>query len=87
MDPALASRAQHEVESMRQLAHPNIAAFYASYTVAFDLWIVIEYFAAGSCKDIMTICRHPFTAPQIVSVLWDTLCALKFASTKHLEHS
>lgn len=71
---------------MKDLNFENIVKYYGCYfSKKSDLWvllvfvfrltykIVMEYCSAGSCADIMRICKKTFTEAQIAAVCKDAL--------------
>lgn len=75
-----------EISIMQQCECANIVRYYGSYFKQSDLWIVMEYCAAGSVADIMRILRTTLDAQQLASVLQGTLKGLTYLHARRKIH-
>lgn len=64
----------------------HIVKYYGSYFHESDLWIVMEYCAAGSVSDIMKMLVRTLDEPQIAAILNDTLRGLEYLHLKKKIH-
>ena len=64
----------------------HIVKYFGSYFHDSDLWIVMEYCAAGSVSDIMKLLGRTLTEPQIATILGDTLRGLEYLHLKKKIH-
>jgi serine/threonine kinase 3 len=64
----------------------HIVKYYGSYFRDSDLWIVMEYCAAGSVSDIMKLLGRPLDEQQIGTILADTLKGLEYLHLKKKIH-
>ncbi|XP_050677447.1 serine/threonine-protein kinase PAK mbt [Leptidea sinapis] len=74
----------NEVVIMRDYPHPNIVEMYASYLVANELWVVMEYMAGASLTQIVT--RARMDPEQIATVCKQCLKALAFLHGQGVIH-
>lgn len=59
------SSVQLEIKRMMQLSHRNLAQLHAAFVSNWELWLVMQYHAAGSCWDVMRY-AHPKGLQEVV---------------------
>lgn len=67
---------ENEIAMMHQCKHPNIIRYVGTFSHNQDLWICMEYMAAGKLTDILL--NTTFIEPQIACICKATLRALKY---------
>ncbi|KAI8849425.1 kinase-like domain-containing protein [Chytridium lagenaria] len=75
-----------EISIMNGCESNYVVAFYGSYLKDTHLWIVMEYCAAGSVSDIMSLCRTTLNEAQIAVVCQYTLEGLSYLHSKRKIH-
>ncbi|VDM06213.1 unnamed protein product [Schistocephalus solidus] len=61
---------------MRAYAHPSIVEMYASYLVADELWVLMEYMECGALTDIIS--HSKLNEEQIATICLPVLTALAY---------
>ncbi|XP_065811527.1 serine/threonine-protein kinase 4 [Labrus bergylta] len=67
-----------EISIMQQCNSPHVVRYYGSYFKNSDLWIVMEYCAAGSVSDIIRLRNKTLTEEEIATILHSTLKGLEY---------
>ncbi|XP_052523392.1 mitogen-activated protein kinase kinase kinase kinase 1-like, partial [Tympanuchus pallidicinctus] len=68
---------QQEILMIRSCQHPNIVAYFGSYSWCNKLWICMELCGGGSLQDIYNV-TGPLSEPQIAYVCRETLEGLSY---------
>ncbi|CAB1314465.1 unnamed protein product [Coregonus sp. 'balchen'] len=67
-----------EISIMQQCNSPHVVRYYGSYFKNSDLWIVMEYCAAGSVSDIIRLRNKTLTEDEIATIVQSTLKGLEY---------
>ncbi|KAK1796329.1 hypothetical protein P4O66_009395 [Electrophorus voltai] len=67
-----------EISIMQQCNSPHVVKYYGSYFKNSDLWIVMEYCAAGSVSDIIRQRNKTLIEDEIAAILQSTLKGLEY---------
>lgn len=68
---------QREIKVMSQIENPDIVQYFASFMEGSILWIVMEYLAGGSLKDLIDI-AGPLPEDAIAAIMRSLLRALDY---------
>lgn len=60
---------QQEIDFLRRLKSPYVVSFIEGYLFDMELWIVMEYCAAGSMSDLYEATKTPLNEPQLRAVM------------------
>eukprot|EP00054_Salpingoeca_dolichothecata_P025619 m.180385 g.180385 ORF g.180385 m.180385 type:complete len:469 (-) comp25418_c0_seq3:995-2401(-) len=75
-----------EISIMQQCDSPNVVRYYGSYFKSSDLWIVMEFCAAGSVADIMRLRKQTMKEQEIATILKYTLKGLEHIHSRRKIH-
>eukprot|EP00126_Sphaerothecum_destruens_P011303 Sdes_comp20891_c0_seq1m18015 len=75
-----------EIRTLQQCESPYIVRYYGSYSQLHELWIVMEYCAAGSLCDIMKARKEPLSEEEIAVILKNVLQGLCYLHLKKKIH-
>ncbi|KAL3318243.1 hypothetical protein Ciccas_003093 [Cichlidogyrus casuarinus] len=75
-----------EINTLRDLHHPNIVNFHEAYRRGNKLWIIMEYCGGKSMQDIYLSTRNPIEECCIAYVTRETLNGLNFMHRKGRIH-
>ncbi|KAI9140116.1 kinase-like domain-containing protein [Paraphysoderma sedebokerense] len=75
-----------EIEILKDCAHKNIVRYLGSYFRRECLWIVMEYCAGGSVRDIFHLMKKPLREEQIAAICRQTLQGLVYLHSFHKIH-
>eukprot|EP01087_Luapelamoeba_hula_P005064 TRINITY_DN15152_c0_g1_i1.p1 TRINITY_DN15152_c0_g1~~TRINITY_DN15152_c0_g1_i1.p1 ORF type:complete len:813 (-),score=145.95 TRINITY_DN15152_c0_g1_i1:13-2451(-) len=75
-----------EIDILRAIKHPNIVRYYGTASEDTQLWILMEYCAMGSIRDVMETCRHGLKEQEIAVVVLHTLKALSYLHLSGIIH-
>ncbi|KAG7278212.1 hypothetical protein CRUP_012708 [Coryphaenoides rupestris] len=67
-----------EISIMQQCNSPHVVRYYGSYFKNTDLWIVMEFCAAGSVSDLMRLRGKTLSEHEVSTVLQSTLKGLEY---------
>ena len=67
-----------EIRTLRQCHSPFIVGYKGAFHKLENVWIVMEYAAAGSLSDMMQICKRTLSEVQISAVMKQTLAGLAY---------
>ncbi|XP_076870200.1 serine/threonine-protein kinase 4-like [Brachyhypopomus gauderio] len=67
-----------EISIMQQCNSPHVVKYYGSYFKNSDLWIVMEYCAAGSVSDIIRQRNKTLVEDEIAAIVQSTLKGLEY---------
>ncbi|KAM6325931.1 mitogen-activated protein kinase kinase kinase kinase 1 [Alca torda] len=76
---------QQEILMVRSCQHPNIIAYFGSYSWCNKLWICMELCGGGSLQDIYHV-TGPLSEPQIAYVCRETLEGLSYLHSQGKIH-
>ncbi|GAB0201890.1 mitogen-activated protein kinase kinase kinase kinase 1 [Grus japonensis] len=76
---------QQEIVMVRSCQHPNIIAYFGSYSWCNKLWICMELCGGGSLQDIYHV-TGPLSEPQIAYVCRETLEGLSYLHSQGKIH-
>ncbi|XP_068766486.1 mitogen-activated protein kinase kinase kinase kinase 1 isoform X2 [Struthio camelus] len=76
---------QQEILMVRSCQHPNIVAYFGSYSWCNKLWICMELCGGGSLQDIYHV-TGPLSEPQIAYVCRETLEGLSYLHSQGKIH-
>ena len=54
---------KREITILRDCKSPYIVSYYGSYLKENNLWLVMEYCAAGAINDLINICKKKLSEP------------------------
>jgi serine/threonine protein kinase len=77
---------RNEIEILKKCKHSNIVSYFGSVKRNKDLWILMEYCALGSIRDMIVTCGRPLNEEQIKFVVFHTLKALLYLHSKSIVH-
>ena len=63
------SRLSRAVAFLSRFRHPNVIEYYASFIEGDHVYIVMEYAACGSLRDLIRVCSFLFEGVSIFTVL------------------
>lgn len=63
------SQLQQEIDFLRRLKSPYVVSFIEGYLFDMELWIVMEYCAAGSMSDLYEATKTSLNEPQLRAVM------------------
>jgi serine/threonine protein kinase len=70
---------QQEVMRMSQLSNRNLAPLHAAFVSRGELWLVMQYHAAGSCCDVMRYAhRHGLEEDVVLTILREVAFGLDY---------
>lgn len=75
-----------EIQILKDCDSTYVVGYVGSYMKDGDLWIVMEYCAAGSLTDLMTIGSVTLSEPELAHAMAATLLGLKYLHTIPLIH-
>ncbi|CAL8354169.1 serine/threonine-protein kinase 4 isoform X1 [Gadus morhua] len=67
-----------EISIMQQCNSPHVVRYYGSYFKNTDLWIVMEFCAAGSVSDIIRLRGKTLSEEEVATILQSTLKGLEY---------
>ncbi|ELR16728.1 serine/threonine kinase [Acanthamoeba castellanii str. Neff] len=74
-----------EIDILRECSHTNIVPYYGSIYEQDSVWILMEYCALGSLRDLIDISR-PLTESEVAVVCFHTLKALIYLHSRNIIH-
>jgi serine/threonine protein kinase len=74
-----------EVNALSHLSHPNVIKFFSYFRSPSYLYLVLEYCARGSVKDVLKR-FGPISAGSLVSVALDLIRALEYCHSRNVAH-
>lgn len=77
---------QKEINILQNCSSEYIVALYGVYHKETSIWIAMEYCAAGSLADMMTVCRQTLTEAQIAVVMRMALLGLQYLHGRQILH-
>lgn len=77
---------QKEIKILQSCSSEYIVGLYGVYHKEASIWISMEYCAAGSLADMMTVCRQTLTEQQIAVVMRMALFGLKYLHSRQILH-
>jgi serine/threonine protein kinase len=75
-----------EVDIMEGIQSEHVVQYHASFIVKQNIWIVMDYCAAGSASDIMKIRNCCFTESEIQLFCRDILFGLRYLHSRSKIH-
>lgn len=76
---------QREIKVMSQISNPYVVQYYSSLMKGSTLWIVMEYMAAGSLKELLDVVG-PFPEEAVATVLKSLCKGLDYVHKGHKLH-
>jgi serine/threonine kinase 4 len=74
-----------EIHVLERCESPHIVRYYKSFLYDAHLWIAMEFCAAGSIADLLTLRRRPLTEPQIAAVCASVVKGLAYLhASRHI---
>eukprot|EP01090_Pellita_catalonica_P002032 TRINITY_DN11715_c0_g2_i2.p1 TRINITY_DN11715_c0_g2~~TRINITY_DN11715_c0_g2_i2.p1 ORF type:complete len:614 (-),score=83.72 TRINITY_DN11715_c0_g2_i2:1179-2882(-) len=67
-----------EIEILKKCCHRNIVQYYGCVEKDEDMWVIMDYCALGSVRDMIETLNKPLTEPQIQVICAATLRALLY---------
>lgn len=77
---------QKEIDILRKCHSPYVVSYRGSFAKDGDLWVCMDYCAAGSVADLMTICELTLLEDEIADVAAATLLGLEYLHSIRLIH-
>jgi len=77
---------EREVEVLKRCKSTNILSYYGTCSKPNEVWILMDYCAGGSVKDIITVTLEPFNENQIAEVCLGTLKGLAYLHANNIVH-
>jgi len=77
---------EKEIEILKACKSPNILSYFGTCSKANEIWILVDYCAVGSVKDLITITLEPLEENQIAEVCVGTLKGLAYLHNLSLLH-
>lgn len=72
------SSLRREITILKECRSPYIVTYYGSYFKDNNLWLIMEYCAAGSVNDLMKIIKRTLSESEISALLHSTLKGLEY---------
>ena len=67
-----------EIKILQQCNSPYVVGYKGAFQKASNVWIVMEYCAAGSLSDVMQICQRTFSEAQVSTIMKHALAGLAY---------
>lgn len=77
---------QREIEVLRKCKCPNVLSYYGSVTNEDSVWILMDYCAVGSVKDLMKCTLETLDEPQISQITKEVLTGLCYLHSINILH-
>jgi serine/threonine protein kinase len=77
---------KNEVDILKKCQHNAIVSYYGTIKSGPDIWILMDYCALGSIRDMMVTCNRPLSEAQIKFVTFHTLLALIYLHSRNIVH-
>lgn len=77
---------KNEVDILKKCQHNSVVSYYGTIKSGSDIWILMDYCALGSIRDMMITCNLPLTEAQIRFVTFHTLLALIYLHSRNIVH-
>eukprot|EP01133_Synstelium_polycarpum_P004281 gene4281-4998_t len=84
--PARIVDIEKEIDLLKKCRCPNVLSYYGSIGKLAELWILMDYCAVGSVKDMMKTCCDTLDEEQIAAVAADVLSGLGYLHSKGIVH-
>ena len=81
-----ATELMKEIQILEDCDSPYVVGYLGSYMKDGDLWIVMEYCAAGSLTDLMTIANVTLGEKELQHAIAGTLLGLEYLHSTRLIH-
>jgi serine/threonine protein kinase len=75
-----------EIQILEECDSPYVVGYLGAYMKDGDLWIVMEYCAAGSLTDLMTIADVTLNEVELRHAIAGTLLGLEYLHSTRLIH-
>ena len=75
-----------EIGILRQCKSQYVVSYLGSYMKGNNLWLIMEYCAAGSAADIMRVTKRPYNETQIAAILASVLRGLDYLHSSKKIH-
>jgi len=77
---------ENEIEILKKCKHNSVVVYYGSSKINDDMWILMEFCAMGSIRDMIVSCKKPLTEPQLQWVTLHTLKGLVYLHQQGIIH-
>eukprot|EP01130_Rhizamoeba_saxonica_P018087 TRINITY_DN895_c0_g1_i4.p1 TRINITY_DN895_c0_g1~~TRINITY_DN895_c0_g1_i4.p1 ORF type:complete len:1176 (-),score=322.74 TRINITY_DN895_c0_g1_i4:66-3593(-) len=77
---------KNEIDILKKCSHPNIVSYYGTCMNRANLWILMDYCAFGSVRDMMNIRKRPLSELQIAWVTFNSLKGLMYLHGRGIIH-
>ncbi|KYR01844.1 putative protein serine/threonine kinase [Tieghemostelium lacteum] len=77
---------EKEMDLLKKCRCPNVLSYYGSISKLTELWILMDYCAVGSIKDMMKTCCDTLDEDQISAVTLNVLGGLGYLHSKGIVH-
>lgn len=81
-----ADEIKNEVDILKKCKHPCIVSYFGTIKNRLDLWILMDYCALGSVRDMMVTCNKTLNEDQIRFISFHTLLALVYLHSRDIIH-
>merc|ERR1711988_1775173 len=81
-----AKELEGEIEILKQCQHAYIVGYYGTCKKNGKLWILMDYCAMGSIKDLMKACSATLSEAQIAYVCYSTVQGLIYLHARNVIH-
>ena len=86
INPQDATDVQKEIEILKKCKNTNIVCYYGTCQKDTSLWILMDYCAAGSVRDLIERLNKPIKEPEIQQILQGTLKGLIYLHSQGIIH-
>eukprot|EP01091_Cochliopodium_minus_P011563 TRINITY_DN3311_c0_g2_i2.p1 TRINITY_DN3311_c0_g2~~TRINITY_DN3311_c0_g2_i2.p1 ORF type:complete len:925 (-),score=275.28 TRINITY_DN3311_c0_g2_i2:403-3177(-) len=86
IDPLNAEDVQKEIEILKKCKNTNIVCYYGTCDKEGKLWILMDYCAAGSVRDLIERLNRPMKEVDIQTILVGTLKGLIYLHSQKIIH-
>jgi len=77
---------EHEIEILKKCSSPNIVSYYGCFRNGREFWILMDYCAYGSLRDLMDHLEQPLEERVIAHVCMGSLAGLAYLHSKNIIH-